>query len=266
MLLEQLPTSSSSSSSSDNSGDRRASPQAQVENPSPSSQSPPQTSAAPPREVDEEAIRRLDRILRIIPSDTDIATEKATTSTSQNPPRHPSSTSQTQAPLHTPEPTPAVPSAQYNGGDSEKEGAQPAATPAAETKFVPQPHAEGTTAPNAPTPPSGGGSNSPTLLGPTQPIEVVNIDDDSTEDFLPPPSEILQHRGAEWTFIPRAEDESVPETGEEPLHRRTRRREIHTLMEEVETRVASMQRAKEEQVERPRIVRWLLDEPGEPEN
>ncbi|XP_042027226.1 proline-rich receptor-like protein kinase PERK8 [Salvia splendens] len=217
MLLEQLPTSSSSSSSGADSEDQRTSPQAQIENPSPSSQPPPQASAAPPPEVDEEAVRSLDRILRSMPSGTDIPTvyatikarlgislsrDRATTPTPQNPPRHPPSTSQTQAPLHTPELTPAVPTAQYSGGDSEKEGVQPAATPAAETEFVSQPHAEGTAAPNAPTSPSGGGSSSSTLLRPTQPIEVVNIDDDSTEDFLPPPNEILQHRGTEWTFIP----------------------------------------------------------------
>ncbi|XP_042056273.1 uncharacterized protein LOC121800844 [Salvia splendens] len=192
-----------------------------------------------------------------------LSRDRARTSTPQNPP----SSSQTPTPRHNPTPTPMFPLVQYSGDDSEEEGAQPVAPPATKIEVVPtQPDAEGTTAPNAPTPPSGGGSSSPTLLGPTQSIEVVNIDDDSTEDFLRPPSEILQHRGAEWTFIPRAEDELVSETEEEPLHRRTRKREIHTLMEELETRVASMQRVEEEQVERPCTVRRLLDEPGEPEN
>ncbi|XP_042027171.1 uncharacterized protein LOC121774345 [Salvia splendens] len=206
MLIEQLPTSSSSSDAGTKSGDRETSSKARQENLNPSTPTTasPQTSTATPRpEVDKEALRRLYKILRSIPSKMDIATvyatvkarlgislskDKATTSTSQNPSRNPPSTSQAQAPLRTPEPTPVVLLVQYSGDDSEEEGAQPAATPAAETKLVPQPHAEGTTVPNAPTPPSGGASNSPTLLRPTQPIEVVNIDDDSMEDFLPPPA------------------------------------------------------------------------------
>ncbi|XP_042059543.1 putative uncharacterized protein DDB_G0290521 [Salvia splendens] len=249
MLLEQLPTSSSSSSSGADSGDRRTSPQAQVENPSPSSQPLPQTSAAPPPEVDEEAIR-----------------DRATTSTPQNPPQNPPSSSQTPTPRHTPTPTPAFPLVQYSGDDSEEEGAQPAATPAAKAESVPQPRAEGATAPNTLTRPSGGGSNSPTLLGPTQPIKVVNVDDDSTEDLLPPPNKTLQQREADWNFIPHAEDESVPNREEEPLRRWTHRMEINRLVEEVEAGVASMQKAKEEQVERPRIVRSILDKPEEPEN
>ncbi|XP_042059555.1 flocculation protein FLO11-like [Salvia splendens] len=251
MFLEQLPNSSSSSSSAACSEDRRTSPRAQVESPSPSSQPPPQTSAtAPSPKVDEKAQRCLTRILQSMPSEMDIATvyatvkaclgislskDRATTSTSQNPPRPPPSASQTKAPLRTPEPTPVVPLVQYSGDEFEEEGgAQPAAIPTEEALSVPPPHVEGMTAPNAPTPPSGGGSNSPTLLGPTQPIE--------------------------------AEDESVPETEEEPLRRRMRRMEINTLIKEVEAGVASMQRAEEEQVERPRAVRRLLDEPEEPEN
>ncbi|XP_042012074.1 proteoglycan 4-like [Salvia splendens] len=250
MLLEQLPTSSSSSSSGAGSEDWRTSPRAQVESPSPSSQPPPQTSvAAPSPEVDEEAQRRLTRILRSMPSEMDIATvystvkarlgislskDRATTSTSQNPPRHPPSASQTQAPLRTPEPTPFIPLVQYIRDESEEEGGAQPTAPTEEALSVPPPHAEDTTVPNAPTPPSGGGSNSPTLLGPTQPIE--------------------------------AEDESVPETKEEPLRLQTRRMEINTLIKEVEAGVASMQRAEEEHVERPRVVRRLLDEPEEPEN
>ncbi|XP_042016126.1 mucin-7-like [Salvia splendens] len=226
MLIEQIPTSSSSSSARTDSDNQEASSQAQIENPGPSSSPPPQTSAAQPPEVDEEAIRNLDRILQSMPSDTDIPTvyatikarlgismsrDRATTSTPQNPPKNPPknppSSSQTPALRHTPTPTPGFPLVQYSGDDSDEEEAQPAATPVAETEAVPaQPHAEGTTTPKTPTPPSGGSSNSRTLLGPTQPIEVVNIDDDSTEDLLPPPNEILQQKMAEWNFITHAED------------------------------------------------------------
>ncbi|XP_042030033.1 uncharacterized protein LOC121776961 [Salvia splendens] len=250
MLLEQLPTSSSFFSSSADSGDRRTSPQAQIENPSPSSPTLPQTSAALPPKVDEEAIRRLDRILWSMPSDTDIPTvyatikarlgislsrDRATTSTPQNPPQNPPSSSQTPTLRHTPTPTLGFPLVQYSGDDSDEEGAQPAATLVPETEAVPAHlHVEGTTTPNTPTPPSGGRSNSPTLLGPTQSIEVVNIDDDSMEDLLPPPNEILPQREAEWNFITHAEDESVPDKEEEPLRRRTRRMEINRLIEEVE--------------------------------
>ncbi|XP_041995795.1 predicted GPI-anchored protein 58 [Salvia splendens] len=175
MLLEQLPTSSSSSSSAAGSEDRRTSPRAQVESPSPSSQPPPQTSvAAPYPEIDEEAQRCLTRILRSMPSEMDIATvyatvkarlrislskDRATTSISENPPRPLPSAFQRQAPLRTPEPTPVAPLVQYSRDESGEEGgAQPAAIPTEEALSVPPPHREGTTAPNAPTPPSGGGS------------------------------------------------------------------------------------------------------------
>ncbi|XP_042008974.1 lysine-rich arabinogalactan protein 19-like [Salvia splendens] len=74
MLIEQIATSSSSSDAGTKSGDRDTSFQAQVENPSPSSQLPPQTSAAvPPPAVDEETLWHLDKILRSIPSEMDNA-------------------------------------------------------------------------------------------------------------------------------------------------------------------------------------------------
>ncbi|XP_042005821.1 putative uncharacterized protein DDB_G0290521 [Salvia splendens] len=157
MLIEQIPTSSSSSSARADSDNQEASSQAQIENPSPSSPPPPQTSAAPPPEVDEEAIKRLYRILRSMPSDTDIPTvyttiiarlgislsrDRATTSTPQNPPQNPPSSSQTLTLRHTPTPTPGFPLVQYIGDDSDEEGVQPAATPVAESEDVPaQPHA-----------------------------------------------------------------------------------------------------------------------------
>ncbi|XP_042059399.1 uncharacterized protein LOC121803887 [Salvia splendens] len=282
MLIEQIPTSSSSSSARADSDSQEASSQAQIENPSPPTPTtaPLQTSdAAPLPEVDKEAQRSLTRILWSMPSDTDISTvyatlkarlvitlskDKAAPSTSQNPPRNPPSISQTQAPLHTTEPTPVIPLVQYSGDDSEEEGAQPAATPSTTAESVPPPHAEGTTALNACTPPSVGGSNSPTLRGPAQPIEVVNIDDDSGEDFLPP-SEILQQGEADWNFFPHAEDESVPDREEEQLRRRSHGMEINRMVEEVKARMASMQRAEEERVERLRVARRLLNESDEPE-
>ncbi|XP_042005737.1 proline-rich receptor-like protein kinase PERK9 [Salvia splendens] len=74
MLIEQIPTSSTSSDAGAESGDQETSFETQVENPSPSFQPPPQTSvAAPPPAVEEETLRRLDKILRSIPSKMDNA-------------------------------------------------------------------------------------------------------------------------------------------------------------------------------------------------
>ncbi|XP_042043265.1 leucine-rich repeat extensin-like protein 5 [Salvia splendens] len=76
MLIKQIPASSSSSDVGAESGDRETSIQAHTENPNPSTPitpSPQTSAAAPPPAVDEETLRRLDKILRSIPSELDDA-------------------------------------------------------------------------------------------------------------------------------------------------------------------------------------------------
>ncbi|XP_042031431.1 vegetative cell wall protein gp1-like [Salvia splendens] len=68
MLIKQIPTSSLSSDAGANKGDRETSSKTDKENPS-----PPTPTATPPPAVDEEALRRLDKILRSIPSELDDA-------------------------------------------------------------------------------------------------------------------------------------------------------------------------------------------------
>ncbi|XP_042005833.1 uncharacterized protein LOC121754559 [Salvia splendens] len=150
-------------------------------------------------------------------------------------------------------------------GDSDEEaegGAQPAAAPAEKAESVPPPHAEGTSAQNAPSPPSDGSSTSP-LQGPSQPIEVVTIDNNSTEDLQPPPSDILlQPREADWVFHQAVENEP-DEKEKQPLRRRTRQRNMARIIEEVEARVADKPGREEEPEQRLRIMRRLMDEPEE---
>ncbi|XP_042029662.1 pectinesterase inhibitor 10-like [Salvia splendens] len=112
MLIEQIPTSSSSSDVGAESGDRETLFQAQVENPSPSSQLPQQISAAaPPPAVDEETLRCLDKILRSIPSDMDNAAAyaalKAKLGISRS--KEPASSSKTKIPPSSPTSPPPLP-------------------------------------------------------------------------------------------------------------------------------------------------------------
>ncbi|XP_041995748.1 uncharacterized protein LOC121745870 [Salvia splendens] len=249
MLLKQLSTSSSSSSSSADNGNQETASQTHIENPSPPTPTtaPPQTSAATSLPVvDEETQRRLMRILRSFPSDIDITTvyaavkaqmgvtlskDKAVDSTSQNNPRNPSSTTQTQAPLRIPEPTPFIPLVPYDGDDfEENEEEQPPAAPTEGMSSVPPLHAGGTAVFSAPTPSNGDGSSSPTLLEPTQSIKRMNRSRRRSHNTA---------GRAGWKLI---------EWGE------------------VEAGMANIQQAEEGQEEGLRVAQQLLNEPDEPEN
>ncbi|XP_042044518.1 WASH complex subunit 3-like [Salvia splendens] len=199
MLIEQIPTSSSSSDASAESGDRETSFQAQVENSSPSSQLSLQTSAAaPPPAVDEETLRRLDKILRSIPSEMDNAAayaalkaklgisrfkEHASSSETKIPPSSPTSPSPSPiqpppSPIAKPSPpsptfTPIQP-VKYGGEASDEEGWR---------EDYGQPFA-------IPSPTSGGGSISihePHLTGGGE------INDEEEEDLHP----LFDYREAE---------------------------------------------------------------------
>ncbi|XP_042055951.1 uncharacterized protein LOC121800413 [Salvia splendens] len=131
LLHQQPPSLNHRSDAGTDSGDRRSAGPSTPTTTVP----PPQTSVvAPLPEVDEEALWRLDRILRSMPSEMDTAAvyaslkarlgisrsrDLATTSAPENLPQNPPYSSQTQAPLHAPEPTPFFPLVQYSG-DSDK--------------------------------------------------------------------------------------------------------------------------------------------------
>ncbi|XP_041995718.1 uncharacterized protein LOC121745839 [Salvia splendens] len=213
-------------------------------------------------------MRRLENILRSIPTETDptaaYATLKAqlgifrskdpaSTPVPQNPP---SSPPKTQSLPHAPKPTPIFLLVQYSGDDTDEEerGAQPVAAPVEGVESVLPPAAEGTPAQNIPSPASGGGSTS--AHGP-QPIEVVDIDDDDMEDFPPPPSDILLHQmEADWIFLQAMEDE--PEREEQPLSRMMTM--DHFLGETEALRANQLRREEETMEQRPRVVRRLVDE------
>ncbi|XP_042019118.1 dextranase-like [Salvia splendens] len=283
MLIEQIPTPSSSSSAGADGGDRETSSQDRQENSNPSTPTtaPPQTSTATPRPaVDEETLRRLDKILRSIPSELDDAAAyaelKARLRISGS--KDPVSSSKTKI----------IPSSPMSPSPSTIQPSPPS-LPKYTSTVQPSPTF---TLPSSPTSPSPTTSLpiSPISPSPSSPIQPMQTSEDTSDkegwgDYGQPFAVPSPGRGGVCTSVHKPHlteggeinEEEVEEfhlffdygeaEKEEDLPRRqTRRMTTDRLLGEAET--LKTRGEEEAVVQRPRTIRQLVDEEEseEPEN